>query len=319
MGTQNSAELHSKGNKAAVHSLNHFALTVPDLVTAVKFYDAFGLDVRMEGDRALLRVFGNPHVWGYLRAGSRKRLEYISLGCFEENYSALQKQVELEGVTLVDPPSYATGGGFWFRGVDELLVQIVVSDKTSPDHQVESPAITTGAMGRNAPFRNNIDTVHPRRLSHLLLFCSNVSRAIQFYSATIGLRLSDRSGDNIAFMHAAHGSDHHVLAFAKSNGLGLHHSSWNVDTIEDVGLGAMQMSAAGFGAGWGLGRHVLGSNYFHYVRDPWGSYAEYSAQMDFIAEDVEWGAGDHPAEESFFLWGPPPPSDFVENYELKIE
>ena len=79
----------------------------------------------------------------------------------------------------------------------------------------------------------------------------------------------------IAFMHAVHGSDHHVIAFVKSDGPGLHHLSWDVGSINDIGLGAMQMADRGFSAGWGLGRHVLGSNYFHYVRDPWGSYAEY--------------------------------------------
>ena len=52
--------------------------------------------------------------------------------------------------------------------------------------------------------------------------------------------------------------------------------------IDDIGLGAMHMAGKGHSAGWGLGRHVLGSNYFHYVRDPWGSYAEYSCDIDYI-------------------------------------
>jgi catechol 2,3-dioxygenase len=78
----------------------------------------------------------------------------------------------------------------------------------------------------------------------------------------------------------------------------------------------MQMASAGFDRGWGMGRHVLGSNYFHYVRDPWGSYAEYSADMDYIPEETDWADGDHSLEDSFYQWGPPPPEDFVRNYEL---
>jgi hypothetical protein len=66
-------------------------------------------------------------------------------------------------------------------------------------------------------------------------------------------------------------------------------------TIHEIGLGAMQMADKGFSRGWGLGRHVLGSSYFHYVRDPWGSYAEYSCDMDFIPADVDWQGGDHDA------------------------
>ena len=39
------------------------------------------------------------------------------------------------------------------------------------------------------------------------------------------------------------------------------------------------MADQGHGKGWGLGRHVLGSNYFHYVQDPWGRFAEYSCDI----------------------------------------
>ena len=56
--------------------------------------------------------------------------------------------------------------------------------------------------------------------------------------------------------------------------------------------------------GWGSGRHVLGSNYFHYVRDPWGSYAEFSFDIDYIPVDHDWQSGDHPPEDSFYVWGP---------------
>jgi hypothetical protein len=60
---------------------------------------------------------------------------------------------------------------------------------------------------------------------------------------------------------------------------------------------------------------VLGSNYFHYVRDPWGSYAEYSSDIDYIPVDHDWKAADHPPEDSFYVWGPVPPQDFAFNYE----
>jgi len=67
--------------------------------------------------------------------------------------------------------------------------------------------------------------------------------------------------------------------------------------------------------GWGLGRHVLGSNYFHYVQDPWGSFSEYSADIDYIPATCDWPAADHPPDDSFYAWGPNVPEDFVHNYE----
>ena len=157
--------------------------------------------------------------------------------------------------------------------------------------------------------------VRPRRLSHVLVFTSDIDRAIDFYSTIVGLRLSDRS-DRVAFMHAIHGSDHHILAFAQSDGPGLHHCSWDMRGIDDIGLGAMQMAGKGYTRGWGLGRHVLGSNYFHYVQDPWGSYAEYSCDIDFVPAAQRWQAGHHAPEDSFYLWGPEPPADFAVNREV---
>ena len=60
---------------------------------------------------------------------------------------------------------------------------------------------------------------------------------------------------------------------------------------------------------------VLGSNYFHYVRDSWGSYAKYSCDMDFVAVDHDWQDSDHAAKDAFYVWGPAPPPDFAINYE----
>ena len=80
--------------------------------------------------------------------------------------------------------------------------------------------------------------------------------------------------------------------------------------------GASHMADKGFVKGWGLGRHVLGSNFFHYVRDPWGSYAEYSSDIDYVPVDHDWEAKDHPPEDSFYVWGPTPPEEFAVNHEI---
>ena len=112
-------------------------------------------------------------------------------------------------------------------------------------------------------------------------------------------------------MHGIHGSDHHMIALAKSGGPGLHHLSWDVASINEVGLGAMQMADKGYSAGWGLGRHVLGSNYFHYVRDPWGSWCS-TRQISTTSPPIMTGRAEIiRRRDSFYLWGPTPPSDFV--------
>lgn len=298
-----------------VHSLDQFVIAVPDLKPAQSFYGGFGLDVRPDGNALALQTFGNDHAWGAVIAGPRKRLHHVSFGCYPDDLPYLQVRVEEEnGVEIVDPPPGFESNGFWFRDPAGVLIEVRVAPKTSADHKMAGTFSSSPEGIAGAPVRGKAQAVRPRRLSHMLMFTPDVDAAIAFYSDTLGLRLSDRAGA-VAFMHGIHGSDHHILAFAKSDAPGMHHCSWDVGGIEEIGLGAMQMHDKGYQKGWGLGRHVLGSNYFHYVQDPWGSFAEYSADIDYIPKDGAWEAGDHAPENSFYLWGPEPPADFVRNYE----
>ena len=299
------------------HSVDTFNLAVPDLKVAQSFYTAFGLDVREEGNGLGLYTMGHPHRWGRISEGPAKRLSYVSFGAFEDDIERLRRRLQDNGVRQLDPPAGFESNGIWFRDPDGTLLEIRVAEKSSPNEKaiVSNPSSPPGVQGSHA--RSKSPVVRPRRLAHILLFTNDVSRSISFYERVVGLRLSDRSGEGIAFMHGIHGSDHHMIALAKSDGPGLHHLSWDVGSIHEVGLGAMQMADKGFSAGWGVGRHVLGSNFFHYVRDPWGSWCEYSSDIDYIPADHDWESGDHPGDDAFYVWGPTPPSDFVTNHETK--
>lgn len=300
-----------------VHSVDTFNLAVPDLKVAQDFYTAFGLDVREEGGGLGLYTAGHAHRWGRISEGPAKALSYISFGAFEDDIERMRGRLQENGVRQLDPPAGFESNGLWFRDPDETLLEIRVAEKSSPNEKsaVANPSSPPGVQGSHARSRSSV--VRPRRLAHILTFTRDVSRAVAFYERVVGLRLSDRSGEGVAFMHGIHGSDHHMIALAKSEGPGLHHLSWDVGSIHEVGLGAMQMADKGFSAGWGVGRHVLGSNYFHYVRDPWGSWCEYSSDIDYIPSDHDWESGDHPGDDAFYVWGPTPPPDFVTNHEAK--
>jgi catechol 2,3-dioxygenase len=300
-----------------VHSLDHFSLTVPDLDKATTFYETFGLDVRKDGKGIALHTHGHPHRWGTLTEGPKKKLHYLSFGAFEDDLPRFREHLNQLGIGRLDAPAGFESNGLWFRDHEGVPVEIRVAEKSSPNAKSVF-SVVPGAPGvAAAAKRSQAPTTHPRRLAHILLFTKDVPRAIEFYTRVLGLRLSDSSEGNIAFLHGVHGSDHHLIAFARSEGSGLHHCSWDVGSVEDIGLGAMQMAGKGFTHGWGLGRHVLGSNYFHYVQDPWGSWSEYSADIDFVPSTVDWEAADHLGEDSFYLWGPNVPEDFVRNLEAE--
>jgi len=307
------ADNASTARGLGVHSLDHFGLAVPDVNDARKFYGGFGLDVREEN--GALGLYGGGHRWGVVQAAPRRRLAWVSFGCYAEDLSRLEERLRAQRIETMVAPAGAPREGLWFHDMDGTPVHIGVADKSSPDSKTGKSVACAAAGERGACNRSNARKVEPARLSHVLRFTPDVHRAIRFYEDVLGMRLSDHSGEGIGFMHAIHGSDHHVLAFAKSEAPGYHHSSWDVGTLEDVGLGGMQMAALGHKRGWGPGRHIIGSNYFWYVQDPWGSFAEYSADIDYVPAGTRWSAGDHPPEDAFYLWGPDPPADFVTNYE----
>lgn len=301
----------------AIHSIDHFALAVPDLNQARKFFSTFGLDIHentaAEGG---LNVFAaDGHRWARLVPGDRKHLDYLTFNAYKEDIFRLHSQVVEAGATHVSAVSQGDKASFWFCDPDGNRIQVRVGPKTTPDEKPARTSTSTPADKRGACTRSQVATVRPSRLSHVLLFTPDVLGSVGFYERALGLRLSDKSLDIIAFMHAPHGCDHHLLAFAKSSARGWHHSSWDVSDVNAVGAGAAQMAAAGYAKGWGTGRHVLGSNYFHYVEDPWGSFCEYSADIDYVSADKPWPAGDFPPEDSLYLWGPGVPENFIFNTE----
>jgi catechol 2,3-dioxygenase-like lactoylglutathione lyase family enzyme len=306
-------------NALGVHSLDHFALVVPNLEDARRYYSAFGLDVREHGDALHIFTHGHPHRWGVLTEGSRKALQYLSFGIFADDVGEFQLRLQQAEVARLAPPSGIESNGFWFTDPDGNLIELKIAEKSSPDAKSAVKLETVGANKRGAPLRGQSLLARPRHMAHVLLFARDVPSMVAFYSRTLGLRLSDEAGGIIAFLHGIHGSDHHMIAFAKSDGPGFHHCSWDVGSIEDIGVGAAQMADKGFSEGWGLGRHVLGSNYFHYVRDPWGSYCEYSCDIDYVSADYDWDGAAHSIDNSIYLWGPEPPRDFTFNYEAAPE
>lgn len=305
----------SSARLAAIHSLDHVALRVPDLSLAASFYEAFGLSVARVGEVLTLKCTGSGHVWARIVQGTGKGLAWLSFGCSDTDYRGLLRQLEASGAQRQDAPREAESGGSWYADPDGNLLQVKVGPKVSPSsRQPVQPLMPERLRGVEGG-RKGAPRVRPTRLSHVMLFSHDVPRQSAFYCDTMGLGLADTSLDLLSFLYARQGSDHHVLAFAKSARRGFHHAAWVVPSMEECGLGGRQMADAGYVHGWGVGRHGVGSNHFHYVRDPWGSYCEYSADIDFIASGAAWTSGQHDPLEALCYWGPDLPETFLVNSE----
>jgi catechol 2,3-dioxygenase-like lactoylglutathione lyase family enzyme len=216
-----------------VHSLDHFSMTVPNLEQARHFYQSFGLDVREEGRGLALYAPGLEHRWGILNQGKSKKLHDLSFGAFEDDLPRFRDRLSVLHVERLAPPPGFESNGLWFRDHNGVLVEIRVAEKSSPNEKSSFTAYSAPAGVQGTSYRRNAPPTRPRRLAHLALYTADVGRAIGFYRDVLGLRLSDSSEGNVAFMHGPHGSDHHMVAFARSAGPGLHHCSRDVGAVQE--------------------------------------------------------------------------------------
>ena len=88
----------------------------------------------------------------------------------------LKARIEGNGVKLIDPPPGFESNGFWFRNPEGVLIEVKVAPKVSPDQKSDSQWVTVGPGVAGATTRAKSPPVRPRRLSHVLIFTSDVAR-----------------------------------------------------------------------------------------------------------------------------------------------
>lgn len=304
-------------------SLQHLALGVPDLKAGADFYTAFGLRMQENHDRLDFRCDDRPHTEVVLvETGKPRKFHHIAFGTNAAGLGRVEQSLKQHNIEMVGPPYSGAGDGLWFRDTDGNLVNVHLAEPTTVTPMAEPVINRPGVYNRQntrgcPPF--DMDP-RPRRLGHMILFTPDVPRQTRFYRDVLGMQLSDRIVDNFAaFLRTAGSSDHHVLGFLNSPAPGFHHASFEMASIDEAEVGARRILGKGFKHAWGPGRHGVGSNYFHYFRDPWNGMAEYFFDIDYITEDSGWEDREWTKKDGMFLWsadGPPPP-DFGQNYEVE--
>ncbi|WP_293882989.1 VOC family protein [Sphingomonas sp.] len=307
----------------AVLGILSFTLEVPDLDEGVRFYTDAGLVATVDGDIARLRCPGQNRDSITLVGGFPvKRLHHVALRA--DNLDLIAENVVEFGGDVVDPPRGYSDNGLWVADPHGMLLHL--SEQPADPELVAGPVFSVNGPGRIVRKRrpavlpgSSYSPATPRRLGHVLVFTPDVPASVKFVTEALGMGLADRAQDIIAFCCARADSDHHVLAFAKSPGVGFHHGSFQVQDPDEVGRGGRALVEKMGKGDWGFGRHTIGSNFFHYIQDPWGSWFEYYSDMDYIDDYAEWSPTNYRMADSLANWGPPVPTDFVHNYEISTE
>ena len=305
----------------AIHGLGSMTLGVPRVDEARQFYREFGLTELARGDfasrdgGAQLHLVERPIrqlVEVTLAADDPDDLERIAGAAAANdlavtNHEATHHEPKNEqgSISVVEP-------------VVGIRVRAAIRDRITQSPNDTPPMNGPGNTvrdGDRAPAIFAEGPAAPRRLGHVLWGTPDIAASKRFLVDVLGFRLSDESAGIIAFLRCS--PDHHNVGLISSPVPFFHHSSWQVDDVDEIGRGAHHLLTGDpLRSVWGLGRHFLGSNLFWYFRDPAGNFAEYFADLDQIGDDDAWIARDWAPDKSLYAWGPPVPRDFVEPPDL---
>jgi catechol-2,3-dioxygenase len=138
--------------------------------------------------------------------------------------------------------------------------------------------------------------VNVKRLNHVVLFVRDLERSIAFYESAFGFATVARERGVMAFLRARDSRNHHDLGLAAvganapsapSGAVGLYHTAWEVERIEELRDAYVRLSSAG--ALTGASDH--GATKSVYGVDPDGNEFE----IMWMVPREEWGRYDREA------------------------
>ena len=255
-----------------LRSLRSVSLKVPDTRPAKDFYDqVWGLStVEEDTDKFWLRGTGSEHHILRLETGEQNALGGVSfaLATPQDVDSAATKLVAL-GIPLFREPGPLgdAAGGYGVQLVDPEGRLVELSANV---HAV----VSQEPAGRRAL---------PRKIAHVVLNTVDIDRATAFYTQVLGMRISDWSEHQMAFLRC--NSEHHAIAFNQAPWTSVNHVAYEMQSIDHFMRGIGNLKQHNIAPQWGPGRHGPGDNTFSYFTDPAGLVCEYTSEVAQVDED----------------------------------
>jgi catechol 2,3-dioxygenase-like lactoylglutathione lyase family enzyme len=290
----------------ALHRLTSVCIGVPNVADTATYYEEFGL-TRLDGNR-----FATVDGGEQLRLVQSPRRQLVELGIGVDDPDDLHSAAGRLGALGIDVKQTldalsATDPGTGVRVV--LSVADPLDSQPAPVIAPNAPGRPDRGTSRAEPILRE-NPVRPRKLGHVVLGSTELDASERFFIQGIGFKVSDKVPDAASFLRCS--TDHHNLLVQAAPIPFLHHSSWQVDDVDEVGRGAHAMLQKDPASHvWGLGRHHIGSNFFWYLKDPAGNFTEYYADMDCIIDDQLWDPGVWTDIRALYSWGPPVPESFL--------
>ena len=303
----------------ALHSLTSITMGVPNVTETAAYYAEFGLQPAGTPGSA-----AGAGEWFGTRDGGRqlrivpaatRRLVDLHVGVDDpDDLDRAAASLQRLGVDVERGPD-------WISAVEKATgtrAYLEIAGRTRQDEVPATPYNGPGRLERpstRAPGVLRTGRVQPRKLGHAVMGSTDVAATQAFFTTGLGFKVSDYISGVGAFMRCS--TDHHNVLVLQAPVSFLHHTSWQVDDVDEVGRGTCEMLAEHPERHvWGLGRHYGGSNFFWYLKDPAGNFSEYYSDMDCIIDDQLWTPEDLQGAQGLYAWGPPPPPSFLHPEDL---
>ena len=289
----------------ALHRLTHVTLGVPDPAAVAAFYREFGLEETSPGR------FATAHGGEQLRLLPATRRGLVEIGFGVDRGGDLGKIVGSLATIGVEAGGDLTAIQT-YEPITGLAVTVTVAPRIAEPGPTRPACNAPGRVERvNRPAEGVLRDapVRPTKLSHVALASPDHRATTRFFNEGLGLAVSDALPFG-TFMRC--GEDHHNLAIQDGPGTFLHHTAWEVADVDEVGRGGSAMVAADPTRHvWGLGRHAIGSNFFWYLCDPAGNFAEYVSDLDRITDADVYAPPSWSGMQYVRAWSPPLPPEFL--------
>ena len=291
-----------------VHGLAEMTLGVPNVDATRQFYREFGL---AESDNGMFATADGGDQLRIVETPYRQLVEFALAADDADDIARIRSAAAAHDIVVID---HDDGSISMREPIVGISAKVTVRPRIVQAEPYNWKAMNSpgnaARSGTRAPAIFDQGPARPRKLGHVLYTTTDFDASIRFLTDVLGFKVSDTSAGMIAFLRCS--PDHHNVGLINAPVPFFHHSSWQVNDVDEIGQGAQALLAVDPTRDiWGLGRHFLGSNLFWYFRDPAGNFAEYYADLDQIPEDAEWDAQDWAPDKALYAWGPPVPKTFV--------
>lgn len=288
-----------------LHSLRSVQLHVPKVADCADFYaEVWGLSVvERDTDDTWLRGTGPQHHVLQLSTSDQNALGRISFAVrTRAEIDAAARELARRGVPLLREPGALDDPSAGYG--------LVLMDPEG--RRVELSCDVHAAAPRSR------DRAVPIGVTHVVLNTVDIDRAVAFYTDVLGMRVSDWSEHQMAFLRCT--TDHHSIAFNQAAWSSVNHVAYEMASMDHFMRGIGSLKHHGITPLWGPGRHGPGNNTFSYFADPAGLVCEYTSDVAQVDEDQWLCRVWRRVPELADLWGTAgPPSTQVRDHMAGTE